>query len=236
MLSLDRVLGAVVLVKAVDVVLRGPQALPTATWVVVLGLWVAGGLALVAGVAGRTPWSIVLAGGVGLAVDLPLELRRQHLVLLLAVAIVSVVSREERERLLLLRVQLSALYGVAALAKLNEPFLGGTVLAQATADAPAGWELLPLPLLVAAGVGLIAVEAALAVTPWVARLRLPGTALAAGLHALALLVVGGGPLVTLRLLVFGGTAVALHAASAGLLPATAPAGVRPPASPVGSGR
>lgn len=236
MLTLGRVLGALVLVKSVDVVLRGPQALPVSLWAVVLGLWLAGGLALLSGAGARAAWSLVLVGGAGLAVDLPLELRRQHLVLLAAVALVGLVARDQREHLLLLRVQLSALYGVAALAKLNEPFLGGTVLAQATAGAPAGWELLPLPLLLAAGAGLIAAEALLAVTPWFARLRVPGAALAAGLHALALLVVAGGPLVTLRLLVFGGTAVALHAASAGLLPLAPRRDVSPPTSPVASGR
>ncbi len=221
MLTAARVLGVLVLVKAVDVVLRGPQSLPALLWAGVLALWVAGALALL---AGRCWYAAVLVGGVALAVDAPLELRRQHLVLLIGVALVAVVTRDDGERLLLWRSQLSALYGIAAAAKLNEAFLSGTVLAGAL--------LVPLPLpgVVAVGVALVAAEVFMAVAPWVPRLRRAGTAVAATVHGGALLVVAGGPLVTLRLVVFGGTAVLLHAVCAGLVP------VRPSESPRPSGR
>lgn len=239
MLTADRVLGGLVLLKAVDVALRGPTELSLPLWAALLALWVASAAALVAGGPGsprpaataarttRAAWAGVLVAGAGFAVDLPLELRRQHLVLLMGVALVGVVAREDAERLLLWRVQLSALYGVAALAKLNESFLGGGVLAAATAGGPLGLPPLPLAVLLAAGVGLVAAEALLAVTPWIARLRRLGVAVAVALHGVALLVVGGGPLVTLRLVVFGGTAVLLHAASAGLLPVRRSATPRP---------
>ena len=217
MLTLDRAFGALVLIKAVDVVLRGPQALPPAAWAAALGLWILGGAGLLRGLDTHRCMAAVAIAGAAIAVDFPLELRRQHLVLLLGVAVVGVVARNAAERILLLRVQLTALYGVAALSKLNESYLGGTPLAAATAGGPLGTGLPPLPLVLAASLVLVAVEVLLAVTPWVARLRVAGTAVAAALHGLALLLVTGGPLVTLRLLVFGGTAVALHAASAGLL-------------------
>jgi len=61
------------------------------------------------------------------------------------------------------------------------------------------------------------VEVSLAVAPWVARLRRPGTALAVAFHSATLMLVTNDPLVGLRLVVFGGTAVLLHAASASLL-------------------
>lgn len=213
---LTRLLGALVLLKAVDVVLRGPQELPAAVWVAALVTWLGGGVALAT--RGRG-WLLVLLGGLALAVDAPVELRRQHLVLLLGVALVGAVTRDDGERLLLWRGQLSALYGVAALAKLNEAYLSGTVLSQALLVP------LPLPAVVAAGAALIATEALLAVAPWLPRLRRAGTVVAAALHATALLVVAGGPLVTLRLAVFGGAAVLLHLASAGLL--SLPASRRP---------
>jgi hypothetical protein len=226
-LSADRLGGALVLVKALDVALRGPVELPTGLGAGALGGGVGGGLALLAGTlrlaTARLCWAVVLIAGAGLAIDYPLELRRHHLVLLMAVALGAVVARDVAERLLLWRVQLTALYAVAALAKVNESFLGGDVLARGVVAAPLWSALLPFPplwLLLLAGLGLIATEALLAVTPWVARLRVPGTLLAAGLHTLALLVASTSPLVALRLAVFGGTAVLLHAASAGLVPAS----------------
>lgn len=218
MLTLPRAVGALVLVKAVDVAVRGAGRLPGPLWALALAGLVAGGLALLAG-RDRTGWALVLASGLAVAVDAPLELRRQHLVLLLGVALVGVVARDDGERLLLLRAQLSALYGVAALAKLNESFLGGDVLAAAVVRVPTP----PLPLLLAAGAGLVALEVALAVAPWRPRRRRPGLALAVAFHTATLVLVSDAPLVALRLLVFGGLAVAVHATSAGALrPASAP--------------
>lgn len=234
MLSADRIVGGLVLLKACDVAVRGPVELPAPLWAAVLALWAAGGLGLLTGpvrlAVARAWWGAVLLAGAGIAVDYPLELYRQHLVLLMAMALGALVARDDRERLLLWRVQLTALYGVAALAKVNESFLGGDVLARAVV---AAWSvLLPPPpalLLILAGIGLVATEATLAVTPWLARLRRPGTLLAAGLHGAALVVVSPAPLVALRLVVFGGTAVLLHAVSAGLVPASTAA--RPGARP-----
>ena len=218
MLTAARVVGALVLVKAVDVALRGPTALPTVVWLTTLALWLAAGAALVAGCDRRPVWAAVLVAGAGFAVDLPLELRRQHLVLLMGVALAAAVARDRGERLLLWRLQLTALYGFAALAKLNESFLGGDVLATATALGPLGPPAVPSPgALVALSVALVAVEVLLATAPWLPRLRRPGTVVAAVLHTVALVVASASALVGLRLLVFGGTAVALHAASAGLL-------------------
>lgn len=220
MLTVGRIVGALVLLKGVDLGLNGTNAL-------LLALWLAAGLLLLRD--RDLGWPVLLGAGLVLAASSPGELRRQHLVLLIGIALVATVTRDDRERLLLWRTQLSVLYGVAAVAKLNEAFLSGTVLAEAL-RVP-----LPLPALLALGVGLLAVEALLAVTPWVPRLRRPGTAVAAALHGTALLVVAGGPLVTLRLVVFGGATVLLHAASAGLVrPGAAPvhaASVRRSASP-----
>lgn len=216
-LSADRVVGALVLLKSVDLALRGPGELPAALWAVALAGWAAAGLALAARVlVGRGAWCGLLLSALAIAVDAPLELRRQHLVLLLGVALAALVARDVAERLLLWRWQLTALYGTATLAKLNESFLGGDVVATALRDGPLPL-VLPLPALLVAGLTLLVVEAVLAVTPWVPRWRRPGTALAAVLHLAAVPLLAGDPLVGLRLAFFGGTAVLLHAASAGLL-------------------
>ncbi len=216
MLSADRVAGGLVLLKAVDVVLRGPGAPPLVVWAAAVSAFVGAAVVLLVGRGSRGTWAVLAVATAAVCVDAPVELRRQHLVLLAGVALAATVARDERERLLLWRFQLTALYGTAAAAKLNETFLGGDVLAVALRDGP-----LPVVrstgVLLAAGVVVVAVEAALAVTPWVARLRVPGTALAALLHVAALPALASDPFVGLRLLFFGGTAVLLHAASAGLV-------------------
>lgn len=235
MLTFPRVIGALVLLKAVDVALRGPGELPPVAWAAALGLWLAGGAALTIGRTGRTPWAAVLVAGLALAADVPLELRRQHLVLLVGVALVGAVTTDDGERLLLWRLQLSALYAFAAVAKLNETFLSGSVLAGALTGGPVPLPRLPLLVLVLLGVLLIAVEVLLAASPWV--LQRVGLLVAVALHGTALLVIGGGPLVTLRLVVFGGTAVALHAVAAGTVPTEVadPPGA-PPVRPSATGR
>lgn len=221
-LRVDRIAGGLVLLKAVDLLLRGPERWPLLLWLAALGLWVAGaGLLLVVTDWNRSrqAWALVLVGGLGLLADAPVELRWQHTVLLVAVALGAVVAREDSERLLLWRIELSVLYGVAALAKVNESFLGGDVLARAVGGTALGRALLPdsTALLLLAGVAVVLVEALLAVTPWVPRLRVPGTVLAAALHVSGLLLLSVDTLVGLRLIFFGGIGVLLHATSAGLV-------------------
>jgi hypothetical protein len=132
-LTAARALGGLVLLKAVDVALRGPVS--GRLWLVGLVLLAAAGAALLAG-WDRGGWVLMVAGAVATAVDAPVELRRQHLVLLALVGLAALAARTPVERRLLWSVQLSALYGVAALAKLNEPYLAGTVLGAAVAPAP----------------------------------------------------------------------------------------------------
>lgn len=221
MLTAARAVGVLVLVKVVDVAARGPAELPAVGWAVALAVFAAGGLGLVLVGACRACWVAVAAGAVGIALDLPLELRLQHLVLVLGVAVAAAVSLGPVEQLVLWRLQLSALYGVAALSKLNETFLSGNVLSQAVFAAPSWSSVLPRPplaVVVLAGVALVATECLLAVAPWVTRLRGPGALLAVAFHTATLLLVTDAPVVGLRLVVFGGTAVVLHAASAGWLP------------------
>lgn len=227
-LTADRLVGGLVLLKAVDVLLRGPQELPAPVWVVVLATWVTAGAGLVAAPA-RAAWAGVLVAGVGLAADLPLELRRQHLVLPLGVALAALVAADDRERLLLWRTQLTVLYGVAALAKLNASFLSGDVLAVTLATGPLG-VVPPAALLVLVGAALVVAEAGLATALWRPDLHRAGLAVAVLLHLVALPVAGADPLVALRLVVFGGTAVVLWAACAGAVRPSAarqPAGRRP---------
>lgn len=213
MLTGPRLLGGLVLLKTVDVLARGPvTAAPL--WAVGAVLLAAAGGALLAG-CDRAGWVLVVAGAVVTSVDAPVELRRQHLVLLALVAVAALVSRTAHERQLLWSVQLSALYGVAALAKLNEPYLSGTVLAAALREAPFGAGLLgvpPLPVVLAASAGLVLTEVLLALTPWVPRLRRAGLATGALFHAAAVPMAGHEPLVALRLVVFGGTSLVLLAA------------------------
>lgn len=219
MLTAGRIAGALVLLKDVDVVVRGPANQPVA-WALALALLAAGGGLLLAG-RDRPAWALVLGGCGAAAVDLPAELVWQHTVLLALVALTAVVSRDEAERRLLWRVQVSALYGVAALAKLNEPYLAGSVLGAAVQDAPLGTGLLPLPplgVLVAASAGLLVAELLLAAAPWVPRLAAPALVLATTFHVVAVPMAGATPLVALRLVIFGGTALVLIAAATGRLP------------------
>ena len=164
----------------------------------------------------RPAWALVAVAAVVLLVAEPVERTWQHTVLLAFVALAAVVARARDERLLLWRVQLSVLYGVAAAAKVNASFLGGDVLAVSLRDGP-----LPvapsLPVLVGLSVVTVLLEVLLAAAPWVGRLRRPALAVAALLHLAALVALSVDPLVGLRLLFFGGLAVTLCAVSAGVL-------------------
>lgn len=204
MLTAGRALGLVALLEAVDVGERGPS---TPLWGPALAVWVVAAVLLLR-TPSRTAWSLLAIGGAGLLVDAPIELRRQHLVLLVGLAVAAAVARDDGERRLLWRSQLTVLYAVAALAKLNESFLGGDVIGLALRDGPLG--VLPPPaVLVGLGVALVVAEASLAVLLRVS----PGWAvmLAAALHSTAL-VAATDLLVGLRLVVFGAAAVVACAA------------------------
>lgn len=218
MLTAERAVGALVLLKALDVALRGPAG-GRPLWLAATAVLAAGGALLVAG-RGRAGWAALLAGCVLVVVEQPLELRLQHTVLLAWAALGALVARDDDERLLLWRVLVSSLYGVAALAKLNESYLGGDALAQTLVRAPFGTGGLPLPppgLLVAVAVALVVAEVLLAATPWVRRLGAPGLAVAVAFHVAAVPLAGVEPVVALRLVVFGGTSLVLLAACVGAL-------------------
>lgn len=219
MLTADRLLGGLVILKACDVVVRGPAASPL-PWLVAVGVLAVGGVLLLTG-RPRAGWPVVLAGCAAVVVEQPLELRLQHIVLLAWAALGALVARESAERLLLWRVLVSTLYGVAALAKFNESYLSGDVLGLSLARAPFGTGLIPLPppaLLVGLSVALVAAELLLAATPWLPPMTNIGLAVAAAFHALAVPLAGAEPLVAVRLLVFGGASLVLLAACTGRLP------------------
>ena len=219
MLTADRLIGGIVLLKAVDVTVRGPSG-ATGLWAIAAGVLAVGGALLIAD-RPRAGWLVALAGCAAIVVEQPLELRLQHTVLLAWAALGAYVARGEAERLLLWRVLVSTLYGVAALAKVNESYLSGDALALALSGAPFGTGLVPLPppaLLVSLAVALVAVEILLAAIPWVSRLAGPGFACAVVFHLLAVPLAGVEPLVALRLVVFGGTSLVLLAACTGRLP------------------
>lgn len=226
MLSAQRLLGVIVLIKSVDLLQRGPMNLAGPVWALVLAGWVLGGLALAAAPS-RAWWALIALSGAALCYDSPLELRRQHMVLLIGLALAAVLASGAGERTLLWRTQLTALYGFAVLAKLNESFLAGNVLARDIIDGPVWSGFLGTPgpwLLIAASVAVVATELALAVALWVPRLHRIGLGLAVLVHGGALLLLTTSPLVALRLVVFGGAAVITYAACT-WAPRPAPASV-----------
>jgi hypothetical protein len=113
--------------------------------------------------------------------------------------------------LFLMRCQLSIVYGFAAIAKINESWMSGAALEfffqRAMWNAPA-WFLHVAPVL---ATGVVLMELALALAPWVAEVRRSALIGAAILHA-GMLPVAVSWINLLELLIFAGTMFSLFAA------------------------
>jgi uncharacterized membrane protein YphA (DoxX/SURF4 family) len=143
---------------------------------------------------------LVIAVGVALILSTPAY--RNHLHLLMLVALTLALFDDETTERWVLRWQLSVMYGFAATAKLNPEWLSGESLEGRT------WvgELLPSALVIAVAVVTIIVEAGLAIGVWT---RWRGwLAIAALTHAAFLLFTETDPWDRGRLLVFSALALA----------------------------
>jgi hypothetical protein len=188
-----RTLALVVAILAVYKSLEHLVMFGPAAWVVLGAPLLIGGLLVTTG--SLRPGAGVIAAA-ALVVNLT-PAYRNHLNLLMWVALTLLLFGDEEQRRLVLRCQLTLLYGFAAAAKLWPDWLSGEALLEYTWVAP----LLADPAVVAIAWTTIAVEALLAVAVWSPR-RL-GVTLAAALHLAFLFFTHSEPVDVGRIAVFG---------------------------------
>jgi hypothetical protein len=176
---------------------------PSATIVVaILVVWVAGGAAFTLG--WRTRWAAgALLAGIGAAFFLDQQLYSNHHYLMLVLAVLFTLADSgatwsldarragRRETVTawpvdLLKIQLSIVYGFAAVSKLNAVYLGGDVLDTYVRwlgpwEFPDAWQV--PAVLVTLAVTSIAAEAFCAVGFWFRRTRIAAVVVGFGLHA-----------------------------------------------------
>jgi hypothetical protein len=200
-LTFLRLFGLLVLLKAVDLIVRLE---PAGILGFALGaVWAAAGAALSIGVARRTACAtlVVLVA----AITAVPELHNQHLWLIGWIAAGLAVLDAAPLRWFL-RAQVTIVYGFAALAKLTPWWLDGSVLA---ATAGQRWAV-PMPVWALIAWLTVATEGWLAVGLWFERTRRASVLLGACLHVGIVLAMSTGATSLVRMLVFNGLMVVLY--------------------------
>lgn len=200
----------------------GLQEWPSqAVWALYVSAWLAASVALTSGRAVRPAAGAIavlaVVGWLG-----PVSNLVDGLALFGWFGLILAVTGRDDERALLLRVQVSVVYGFAAIAKLNPTFLDGDQL-RGIFRSRGRWEA-PVELLeggtgTAVALGALAIEVFLAVALWFPRTRRVAVVVGVVAHVAFIVVASHGPLHdTAFLLVLNGLLVAAYPAFFSPLP------------------
>lgn len=207
------VFGVLCLIKSLDFLARMPLHIPVGQALTFVVLWIVAAF----GVTADSRRRISLAAVAGLAVFsfvvTSWRMYNHHVVLMITVALILLLF-DRAEQPTLLKVQLSIVYGFAAVTKLNAAYISGAVLDSKLASSDA-WQHLHLSALPAAvlptlAVVSIVVEAGLAVALWFKAMRGPAAVIGVVFHITMVALMAYGIVSVVRLAVFSGLMLALY--------------------------
>lgn len=217
MLKLHRILfGSIVTLKAfslvVPIVFAEAGITPRSGLLIVLGLLMAfAGISLALGYHPKISAGCVLALGVLL---IGLGVYNHHLYLLVVIACILTVGIQVD---LLLKIQLTIVYGFAVLTKLNDGFLSGTELHVSMVERSPLWNLVvggeaPAALLITLSFAALVAEGFLAIGFWFRSTRWIAAVVGIGTHGGMLILLADTPLQVVNLLVYGSLMVSMYLA------------------------
>lgn len=205
--------GVLCLIKSLDFLARMPLQIPVGPALAFVALWIVAAF----GVTANSRRRISLAAVAGLAgfsfVVTSWRMYNHHVVLMITVALILLLF-DRAEQPTLLKVQLSIVYGFAAVTKLNAAYISGAVLDSKLASSDAWQHLhlnaLPATVLPTLAVASILVEAWLAVALWFKATRVQAAVIGVVFHIAMVALIAYGIVSVIRLVVFSGLMLALY--------------------------
>lgn len=206
MLTVFRIaFGVLCLLKAIDIGTRGGDSIGLAAALIISIPWAIAsvGVALGSKPVLRLSTAVIILGAAAVTLLSRLEMYNQHLYLIGSICLILLVNTAVPE---LLKAQLTIVYAFAAITKLNEAFLSGTVIYASAVNRPFWHNVLAFEpafwFLVALSAAAIATEAFLAFALWMRRLRWFALVVGVGFHAVMLILMTEDPASFLRLSIF----------------------------------
>lgn len=204
--------GLLCLAKALDVGVRGGSEMDASTAAVIGFVWAAAAVLIIVGRFVRIASAAVIVAALALTFASNFHLFSQHLYVFIAIGVILLLNQSV---VFLLKVQLSIAYGFAALSKLNEAFLSGTVIYDSAVHRPF-WEHLIVfdptsALLIPLSIAAVCTEAFLAIGFWFRATRWVALTIGLGFHTVMLVLMAATPWSLWRLSIFGFLMVLLYA-------------------------
>lgn len=201
--------GLLLLAKAVDIGGRGSDEIGNAA-LVTGAVWAVAAISIAVDRWVRVASLVIIVLAVFVAVFSDLAMYNQHLYLLGSICAILAIDVEVE---VLLKWQLTIAYVFAAVTKLNEWFLSGSVVYESAVQRPFWHSVIgtepPVTLVVAVAIGAVLTETFLAFAFWT-RLRWIALAVGLGFHGGMLVLMSQDMPSALRLGIFGGLMVCLY--------------------------
>lgn len=201
--------GGLVLLKSVDLADRMPSDLVVG-WAL-LAIVVFAGVLLLADRSARTASVAVTAGLVGIVAANDHGLWNNHTYLMALEGLILGVFHPLHQPTLM-RVQLTVLYGFAALSKVNGAYLTGAEIERALTGPALHWITLGPDQFAILAIASIVVEGFLAIGLWFRRTRVAAVVVGAAFHLSLVLAMSPRWDSAVRLVVFAGAALLLYPA------------------------
>lgn len=197
--------------KAVDIATRGPEIIGATPAQGIAALWAVAAVGLALNYKVKLCAGVIIVLAAAVSVLSRLDMYNQHIYLIASICAILIIDQSVPT---LLKAQLSIAYGFAALTKINEAFLSGTVVYVSAVQRPV-WDQAvriepTVPLLIAISAAAICVEAFLAAGFWFRRTKYVALIVGLGFHVGMLILMSSDVASLLRLSIFGFLMVCLY--------------------------